>query len=526
MNVRFTRWVQGGLLVASLVLLIGPSTWFPSFYRPQLMALTAVVYVLCIQLPVWVFRLPRSRVVFDAQELLERRVNLQAGLALGFLLSGLGSLGLWGLHQVGIPYDTIVHAAFSGLIMAYGAPMLSAWYGWSRTKAVVVVGLLIAVGGVVWEVVELASDRLLQFGYFGELFDRNSLFDIIANIVGASIGSVLADWSRSDRADRLRQLFIILVIFLIGTGVYALSSMEYRIAVESRVTPTPTVTSSGGTMLFVGDIMLSRSVGARMQELGDYTYPFHAIADTLREADITFANLENPVSARGVNVGSKYSFRADPRIIEGLQYAGIDVVSLANNHIWDYGREAFIDTMQHLRDGGIDYVGAGNTFDEAHRGATRNVGGVDVVFLAYTNLISSQVAATDTTPGVAYLNTEQMVRDIGDAKLRGDVVVASFHWGDEYQVIHNAQQDRIAKMAIDAGADLIIGHHPHVVQEVQQYSDGWIAYSLGNFIFDQTFSEETMRGLALRVTLDGDRIGAVESLGISISRQYQPSLSQ
>lgn len=526
MNERVTRLVQGGLLVASLVLLAGPSTWFPSLYRPRLMALTAVVYVLCIQLPVWVFRLPRGRAANDDLELLKRRTNLQVGLALGFALSGLGSLGLWGLHEVGIPYDAIVHAAFSGLIMACGAPMLSAWYGLSRTKAILVVGVLVACSGVAWELVELASDRLLQFGYFGELFDRNSIFDLVANIAGASVGSVFADWSRSDRADRLRRLLTILVIFLIGVGVYALSSMEYRVTIESQVTPAPTTASSGGTMLFVGDIMLSRSVGARMQEVGDYTYPFHAIADTLREADIAFANLENPVSARGVNVGSKYSFRADPRVIQGLQCTGIDVVSLANNHIWDYGREAFIDTMQHLRDGGIDYVGAGNTFDEAHRGVTRSVGGVNVVFLAYTNLISPQVAATDTTPGVAYLNTEQMVRDIGDARLRGDVVVASFHWGDEYQVIHNAQQDRIAKMAIDAGADLIIGHHPHVVQEVQQYGDGWIAYSLGNFIFDQTFSEETMRGLALRVTLDGSRIGAVESLGISISRQYQPSLSQ
>lgn len=325
---------------------------------------------------------------------------------------------------------------------------------------------------------------------------------------------------------RTSSVLTVSAIVVASAVVYAatLPGESIITVINSRVATS--LPSRTATMLFVGDIMLSRSVGARMQGLGDYTYPFRDIAETLRDADITFANLENPVSARGVNVGSKYSFRADPRVIEGLQYAGIDVVSLANNHIWDYGREAFIDTMQHLRDGGIDYVGAGSTFDEAHRGVTRSIGGVDVVFLAYTNLISSQVAATDTAPGVAYLNVDQMVRDIGDAKLRGDIVVASFHWGDEYQTIHNAQQERIAKVAIDAGADLIIGHHPHVVQEVVQYGNGWIAYSLGNFIFDQTFSEETMRGLALRVTLDGSRIGAVESLGISISRQYQPSLSQ
>jgi poly-gamma-glutamate synthesis protein (capsule biosynthesis protein) len=118
-----------------------------------------------------------------------------------------------------------------------------------------------------------------------------------------------------------------------------------------------------------------------------------------------------------------------------------------------------------------------------------------------------------------------MVQDIANADARGDLVVVSFHWGDEYQQQHNVQQERIAMAAIDAGADLIIGHHPHVIQEVKQYRDGWIAYSLGNFIFDQTFSEETMRGLALRVTLEGTRIDRVESLGVSISRQYQPSLN-
>ncbi len=294
--------------------------------------------------------------------------------------------------------------------------------------------------------------------------------------------------------------------------------------INSRVFASPSPKSA--TMLFVGDVMLSRSVGDYMQKLGDFAYPFRGIADTLREADLTFANLESPVSARGVNVGSKYSFRADPRVMEGLQYAGIDVVSLANNHIWDYGREAFLDTMKHLREGGIEYVGAGHTAQEAHQGVMRRVGDADVVILAYTNLISARVAATDTEPGVAYLNTDQMVHDVANADARGDIVVVSFHWGDEYQQQHNVQQERIAMAAIDAGADLIIGHHPHVIQEVKQYRDGWIAYSLGNFIFDQTFSEETMRGLALRVTLNGSRISAVESLSISISRQYQPSLSQ
>src|SRR3990167_1032379 len=114
-----------------------------------------------------------------------------------------------------------------------------------------------------------------------------------------------------------------------------------------------------GSMIFVGDIMLSRSVGVAIRESGDYNYPFLKIADFLRDADLTFGNLENPVSSRGVNVGSKYSFRADPRTLEGLKYAGFDVVSIANNHMWDYGRTAFLDTLTHLASAGIDFVGGG-----------------------------------------------------------------------------------------------------------------------------------------------------------------------
>jgi poly-gamma-glutamate synthesis protein (capsule biosynthesis protein) len=280
-----------------------------------------------------------------------------------------------------------------------------------------------------------------------------------------------------------------------------------------------------GTMLFVGDIMLSRSVGAYMKEKGDYNLPFLNIADSLQGADLTFANLENPVSSRGINVGSKYSFRADPKTIQGLNFAGIDIVSIANNHMWDYGREAFLDTMTHLNEADIDFIGGGHNFEEAHRPVIKDVKGTRVAFLAYTEFLQNVVAGKNSA-GITNWNMEQIKKDIMVANQEGDLVVVSFHWGDEYQTKHNQKQEQFAKAAIDAGADLIIGHHPHVVQEVEQYKDGWIAYSLGNFVFDQNFSKETMRGLALKVIIDNRRISKIQEIPVQISNQYQPELSE
>ena len=287
-----------------------------------------------------------------------------------------------------------------------------------------------------------------------------------------------------------------------------------------------TIPSRDSTMLFVGDIMLSRSVGALMDKRKNYNLSFINIAEFLRNADLTFGNLENPVSARGIKVGSKYSFRANPKTVEGLKFAGFDIVSIANNHIWDYGRDAFLDTLEHLKNSDISYVGGGVNSDEAHAGIIKNVNGTKIGFLAYTDLLSKNLSATLTTPGISFLELEQVKKDIVALKPLVDVLMISFHWGDEYQTTHNQKQEHIAKTAVDAGADLIIGHHPHVIQEIEQYKNGWIAYSLGNFVFDQMFSQETKRGLILEVIVSDGRIKSVNKKDITISNEYQPSLAE
>ncbi len=324
--------------------------------------------------------------------------------------------------------------------------------------------------------------------------------------------------------------WFVIVLVAIGASSFWILGATHRsreISVQGEE-PLPsrnaTSRTKENTMIFVGDVMLSRSVGALMEQKGDYTFPFLNIATFLRNADLTFANLENPISSGGVKVGSIYSFRADPRVVEGLKFAGIDVVSIANNHMWDYGRQAFVDTLYNLTNAGIGYVGGGYSFAEAHEGITREINGTKVTLLAYTDLLSKQVAATHDAAGVSFLDVEQMKRDIALARNKSDIIVVSFHWGEEYQTAHNLKQGHIAKAAIDAGADLIVGHHPHVAQEVEEYQGRWIAYSLGNFIFDQSFSKATMQGLALVVTISDGKISEVVSQLILISNSYQAQL--
>lgn len=277
------------------------------------------------------------------------------------------------------------------------------------------------------------------------------------------------------------------------------------------------------TLLFVGDIMLSRFIGTEMQRKNDWAFPFREIADTTRAADIAVGNLEGPISARGERVGSEYSFRADPRVVEGLRFAGFDVLSVANNHIWDYGRDAFLDTLEILRKNGIQPVGGGEEYSRAHAPVIKEVRGTKIAFLSYTNLVPRSLTTESAIPAIAFAEKEGIVRDIEDARRNADAVVALFHWGDEYAQHPNALQKYLARAAIDAGARIVIGHHPHVVQDTKDYKWGFIAYSLGNFVFDQNFSEETRRGLMVKVILHNGAIEKREKMPISFTSAFQPT---
>lgn len=302
------------------------------------------------------------------------------------------------------------------------------------------------------------------------------------------------------------------------------ASLVLCLAAGTAVGQSPPAPPRERTLLFAGDVMLSRGVGARMESEQDWAFPFQKIAETLAAADLTFANLECPVSDRGRNLHHLYSFRADTKAMEGLNQAGFDVVSIANNHAYDWGPAALLDTLDRLRAAGIRPVGAGANDLEAHYPLLLDLGGVRLAFLAYVNVDPKEATAAPGRPGVAWLDPERVLADIRFARPLADLVIVSLHWGVEYASQPQRQQVELAHRIIDAGADLIVGSHPHVVQPLEEYQGRWIAYSLGNFIFDQK-APGTRQGLVLQVKLRGRQIEGLTPLAVTIGPSMQAALA-
>ncbi len=285
-------------------------------------------------------------------------------------------------------------------------------------------------------------------------------------------------------------------------------------------------------LIFVGDIMLDRGVKRAVDNYGNgsYDFLFSYMTDVLNSADIAFGNLENVISDEGqiTNLLRYYlgmCFRADPISVDGLVSAGFDVLSVANNHLGDYGREAMEDSFNILADAGISYVGGGFSEAEAHAPVVVNVNDTSIAYLAYNKAESGQTTqwvARESTSGMAWLNQDSLENDIPNAKDEADLVVVSIHLGDEYFYSPNSDQTYYAHLAIDLGADLVIGHHSHVIQPVEVYEDGFIAYSLGNFVFDQN-EPGTMTGLVLAVSVKEKKITTVERQYVGLNGLHQPN---
>jgi len=323
--------------------------------------------------------------------------------------------------------------------------------------------------------------------------------------------------------------FIVVVFAFLLIEIYRFTkSIDYSELITSKLSKEKTI-----TVILVGDIMLDRGVEYMVEKegKGDFRFPFLKIADDLKEADLLFGNLEGVISDKGIKVGSIYSFRADPKAIEGLSFAGFNILSLANNHAFDYAREALEDCLAKLNNTGIGYVGAGFNGKEAYSPFVKEVEGIKIAFLAYTNLGSPNWGATENSSGIAWVdwkNLEKIKKDIQTAKNQVDIVIVSLHSGEEYSNEPTKFQVEFSKMVIEAGADLIVGHHPHVIQPNEKYLSassgqaGWIFYSLGNFIFDQSFSEETMKGQIVEVLIENKQIKKIIAEEIKINKFFQP----
>lgn len=276
-------------------------------------------------------------------------------------------------------------------------------------------------------------------------------------------------------------------------------------------TSMPTPAPDGEvTIAAVGDIMLARDLTTLMEEHGA-TYPYERVQSLLADADITVANLEIALTERGQPVEKLYNFRTSPLFAAGLVDAGIDVVSLGNNHTADYGPDGVEDTLAALDRVGLLRAGAGMDEAQARALAVTTVNGLTIAFLSYTDQLVNTFAGPDQA-GVALADSETITEDVAAAGEIADVVVVSIHSGTEYEDQPTDAQQTFAHAAIDAGALLVIGHHPHTLQGIVEYGAGLIAYSLGNFVFDLDQEDLTELGprafetVVLYVTVREDEI--------------------
>ena len=235
------------------------------------------------------------------------------------------------------------------------------------------------------------------------------------------------------------------------------------------------------TLSAVGDIRLSGPIAEIAREGGD-SAPSKAVK-ALLAADIEFANLETPITERGTKTPKTWNFRAKPRDLKIVRAAGITVVNIANNHVWDYGLEGFLDTLNYLKKDGWTYIGGGRDRTAAEEVRLFEFEGLTVGIVGLTSTHPEAAWAGKNKPGVAYSDFDRIGEIVGRAKARCDVLVVSFHGGTELADDANDIQKAVAHAAIDAGADLFLGHHPHVLQPIELYKEKPILYSLGNFLF-------------------------------------------
>jgi poly-gamma-glutamate synthesis protein (capsule biosynthesis protein) len=263
------------------------------------------------------------------------------------------------------------------------------------------------------------------------------------------------------------------------------------------------------TLIATGDLIPARSVNYEMASRGDFTYPFLRTYKYTRAADMTLINLEAPLIDGCATTNAGMSFCGDPRVVQGLKLAGVDVANLPNNHIGNYGLQAISETERHLTGAGIAWDGFGHV-------VYKRVKGITFAFLGF-NGVSQDI------------DTGEMTREVRNARKHADVVVVSFHWGREYTSVPltapgvaNQDPRTIAHLVIGAGADLVIGNHPHWVQGVEIYKGKFIAYAHGNFVFDQMWSTETRQGVVGTYTFFGKRLISVRYRPVLIENYAQP----
>ncbi len=288
------------------------------------------------------------------------------------------------------------------------------------------------------------------------------------------------------------------------------------------------------SIIATGDINIGRQVGVNLErQKNRYIYAFEKTADILKQGDVVFSNMEEPITASTKSLydlkqKGKIVLRAKPEAINGIKYAGFNLLSLANNHILDYYDTGLFDTIQILKDNSISFAGAGRNLDEARSLAIIEKKGVKIGLLAYTDMADivypgnpriSFTAGTDKA-GVAPNRLEYITEDINKARSSVDILIVSLHWGVEYAENPKPEQINAAHYILDHGADMIIGHHTHKFQGVEIYNGKPIFYSLGNLLFDQN-DPQCQQGYIMQMKYVKNRLTSLEGIPYKIINKSQ-----
>ena len=275
-------------------------------------------------------------------------------------------------------------------------------------------------------------------------------------------------------------------------------------------------------LILTGDIMLDDRPGQVIAQGRD---PFVHVSEMLKDADYRIGNLECPIATVGTPMESKiYSFRAHPRVLPVLE-KHIDAVSVANNHTGDYGKAAFMETLAQLDSIGVVHFGGGENAASAHRPLWINRDGIKVAVLGYNEFKPRSFEAGAMTPGIAWSEDSHVISDIRAARKAGaNVVIPFMHWGWESETTPSARQIKLTRKMINAGADIVVGSHPHVVQGAEIYRGKPVIYSLGNFVFDGFTTPVTRLGWTLHLLLDKRGVVKWETRAVQMDDEGLPHL--
>ncbi len=294
--------------------------------------------------------------------------------------------------------------------------------------------------------------------------------------------------------DRFQRICLVVAALVVVAGLPGCpAGQEQPGLAAAKLTPVPEPAPPPPKKLHlaaVGDIMLDRWVGKKLAANG-CAIIVEQVAEQLREADIAFGNLECPLSTVGAHQPSGACiFRADPKTVKVLVLGGFDIVSLANNHTLNSGKAALMQTLEHLEEAGIAYVGAARDKERGSEPTFFAVRDIRIGFMAYTDLSFGHGSYSKVDRELTRLRAQ-----IQEAKNNCNLLIASYHWGEEYRRKPTSRQVRVAHASIEAGADVVLGHHPHVLEGVEIYRNKPILYSMGNFIFDQRSGERMESGI-------------------------------